>query len=198
MKTLFSLFLLSGFAVSASAIDYKTDVLPIMKEHCWDCHSNEKKVKGSLALDDLDEMRDYQVGKFNIIRPGDPAESSFLEKLHMDKTADDFMPRNGDPLPKEHLAKIENWIKAGAVIDADNLSEKEKAYAAEMGGGKAGEVKEQYLKWKSADGKEIEARFMALDGEAVKLLMKGGKSYTVPFSKLDAASVEQAKKLGSS
>ncbi len=197
MKTFFS-FLLSSLLVSASAVDYKTDVLPIMKEHCWDCHSNEKKVKGNLAMDDLDEMRDYQVGKFNIIRPGDPGESSFLEKMQMEKTAEDFMPRKGEPLPKDQLAIIESWIKAGAVIDAEKLSEKEEAYMVEMGAGKAGDLSEQYLKWKSSDGKEIEARFMGLNGEAVKLLMKGGKSYSVPFSKLDASSVDQAKKLGSS
>ena len=63
-------FLLISIATPTFAIDYKTDVLPIMKAHCWKCHSNGEDVKGNLALDDLDEMRDFQVGKFNIIQPG--------------------------------------------------------------------------------------------------------------------------------
>ena len=89
----------------ASAIDYKKDVLPIMKEHCWKCHSNENSVKGNLALDDLDEMRDYQVGKFNIIRPGNAAESSFSgDKLKLPKGDSDFMPRKAEPLPKKEIA----------------------------------------------------------------------------------------------
>ena len=196
MKVIFFL-LIPVLVSSASAIDYKNDVLPIMKKHCWKCHSNEESVKGSLALDDLDEMRDYQVGKYNIIRPGDPEGSVFLDKMLLDKSEEDFMPRKGDPLPKGDLKKIEEWIRAGAVVDAENLSNKEKAYAAEMGGGAAGEAGQPFLKWKSADGKEIEARFMGLSGESVKLLMKNGKSYTVPFSKLEPDSVEQAKKLGS-
>ncbi|NRB76202.1 MAG: hypothetical protein HRU46_17725, partial [Verrucomicrobiales bacterium] len=53
--------------VSTLAVDYVSDVLPIMKEHCWKCHSNENQVKGNLALDDFEEVRDYQIGKFNII-----------------------------------------------------------------------------------------------------------------------------------
>ena len=52
---------------SAGAVDYAKDVLPIMKAHCWNCHSNEKDVKGNLALDDFDEVRDYQIGPYNII-----------------------------------------------------------------------------------------------------------------------------------
>ncbi len=63
MKAMAVLAAVLGICGAARGIDYKTDVLPIMKEHCWDCHSNENKVKGNLALDDLDEVRDYQIGK---------------------------------------------------------------------------------------------------------------------------------------
>ena len=80
---------------AAEAVDYKKDVLPIMKEHCWKCHSNENEVKGNLALDDLDEMRDYQVGKFSIIRPGKPVDSSFLEKMLHAMGDSDFFKRPG-------------------------------------------------------------------------------------------------------
>ena len=48
------LILLFSFTVlSASALDYKRDVMPIFKEKCYDCHSdNAKKVKGGLRFDD--------------------------------------------------------------------------------------------------------------------------------------------------
>jgi hypothetical protein len=47
-----ALFLiLPALGDAAEVADYKKTVLPIMKEHCWDCHSNEKEVKGNLALD---------------------------------------------------------------------------------------------------------------------------------------------------
>ncbi|MAB76857.1 MAG: hypothetical protein CMO47_10430 [Verrucomicrobiales bacterium] len=43
-------FLLASFlvAIRVQAVDYVEDVLPIMQEHCWRCHSNENQVKGNL------------------------------------------------------------------------------------------------------------------------------------------------------
>ena len=192
----FSALLLSDG--TASAIDYKKDVLPIMKEHCWQCHSNEKSVKGNLALDDLDEMRDYQVGPHNIIQPGKADTSSFLAKIKLPKGDSDFMPRKGESLPKKEIAIIEEWIQKGAVIDAENPAKKEKQYVnAGAGDSKMGtSTSQEFLKWTSSEGKVIEARFMGLAGaDAVKLLMKNGKSYNVPFSRLGADSVAQAKKM---
>ena len=199
----FPLFLLIFFAaVPAIAIDYKKDVLPIMKEHCWDCHAG-KKAKGSLDLENLEEMRDYQVGKFNIIRPGNPDESSFLEKMHLPESDRDFMPRKGKKLPEAQLAAIAKWIKEGAVIDAENPAEKEKEWvkksssssSSTSSGSTSLSSNREFLKWKSNDGAEIEARFLGLQGESVKLVTKNGKSYVVPFSRLSEDSVAAAKKL---
>ncbi len=198
-------FAFAGLAAkSASAVDYKTDVLPIMKEHCWKCHSNEHDVKGNLALDDLVEVRDYQVGKFNIIRPGDPDESSFLEKMKLPASDGDFMPRKGEPLPKEQLETIEKWIAEGAIVDPENLGEKEIEFLKAAGkdvpaSGKMAaksEPDQTFYKWTNTDGKTIEARFMGLTPDAVKILLKSGQSYNYPLSKLTKESLEQANKLG--
>jgi len=53
---------------AGDTLDYAKDVLPIMKEHCWKCHSKQHEVKGSLALDDQDGVPEDQIGKYNIIR----------------------------------------------------------------------------------------------------------------------------------
>lgn len=185
---------LAGVAI-APAIDYKNDVLPIMKEHCWKCHSNEEEVKGNLALDDLDEVRDYQVGPFNIIRPGKPAESSFLEKMLLAKDHDDFMPRNGDPLPKEKLDIIEQWIARGAVIDAKNPSEKEKAFLATGAAMPAEDEKLKIHPWTNTEGKTIEARFARIVDGAVTIVLKDGRSFNVPLDKLAPESRALAEKL---
>ena len=169
-----------------------------MKEHCWDCHAGEDS-KGNLDLENLEEMRDYQVGKFNIIRPGNPEESSFLEKMHLPESDGDFMPRKGKKLPDTQLAKIEEWIKKGAVIDAANPAEKEEEWVKKSGmssaGGKGAAPGQEYHKWTSSDGKVIEAKFLGLQGEAVRIVMKNGTAYTVPFSRLSEESVTAAKKL---
>ena len=183
-------------APAARAVDYVGDILPIMKEHCWNCHSNEKEVKGNLALDDFDEMRDYQVGKFSLIRPGNPAESQFLEVMKLGEGDKDFMPRKGAALPNEKLALIEKWIAEGAVIDAEKPSEKELAFLKDGSSGSAKDPKLEFLKWTNKEGKEIEARFMRLSDTAVTLMMKSGKAYDVTFDKLSDESVALAKKLG--
>jgi hypothetical protein len=184
----------AGLAASP-AIDYKNDVLPIMKEYCWDCHSNEEEVKGNLALDDLDEVRDYQVGPFNIIRPGKPAESSFLEKMLLDKDHEDFMPRNGDALPKEKLAIIEQWIARGAVIDAKNPSDKEKAFVAAGAAMPAEDEKLKFHAWTNTEGTTIEARFARIVDGAVSIVLKDGRSFNVPLEKLSPESRALAEKL---
>lgn len=196
MKTPFVLCLvtLSGLSLAA-AVDYKNDVLPIMKEHCWQCHSNEEEVKGNLALDDLDEMRDYQVGPFNIIRPGKPAESSFLEKMLLAKDHDDFMPRNGDPLPKAQLDIIEQWIAKGAVIDAKNPTDKEKAFLATGAAMPAEDEKLKFHSWTNTEGKAIEARFDRVVDGSVSIVMKDGRRFAVPLDKLSPESRALAEKL---
>jgi len=187
---------LAASASFAQAIDYKTQVLPIMKEHCWECHSNENKVKGNLALDDLAEMRDYQVGKFNIIRPKNAEESQFLNVMKLGEGDDDFMPRNGTALPADQIAVIEKWIREGAIIDAENPSDKEKAIMDGRPEPAAASEKDKFLSWTNTEGKSIEAKFVRMAGDAVTLMMKDGKSYNYPLAKLDEASQAQAKKLG--
>ena len=185
---------------AAEVIDYAKGVLPIMKEHCWDCHSNEKSVKGSLALDDLEEVRDYQIGKFNIIRPGDVAESVFFERLMLDSTHNDFMPRKGSPLPKSELAIIEKWIAQGAIVDVSKMTEDEQkrfsAAKAARGSENEAPAGAAFHQWTNLTGKVIEAQMMALDEDSVKLRLKSGKTFDVQLKDLAPGSVSLARELG--
>ncbi|MBL9158482.1 MAG: hypothetical protein JNJ70_13475 [Verrucomicrobiales bacterium] len=180
---------------SGTAADYVSEILPIMKEHCWDCHSNETEVKGNVALDP-DVLAD-QIGAYNVIRPGNPAESGFVERLKLDETHNDFMPRKGKPLPKREIEKIEAWIQAGAIIDAKKPTEDETKRMAEMkpaapSAGAAG-AEAGFQSWTNREGKVIEARLLGLEGDAAKLLLKNGKSYVVPLSSLSEESAKMAR-----
>lgn len=178
------------FVSGAKALDYESDILPIMKEHCFQCHSEkENKVKGNLALDDLEDMRDYQRAKFSLIRPGNSEESPFLGVMKLGEGDDDFMPRKGAAVPSKEVAMIEQWISEGAVFK----SEAEKKQA----GGGAGKtaMSQQALDWKNREGKIIKARFVRLAGDSVMLLLDNGKSYRYPMAKLSDESQAQAKKL---
>lgn len=197
---LFSLIFLSSGVVASHAevLDYKKEVLGIMKKNCWDCHSGENEVKGNVDLDPA-TLAD-QIGPYNIIRPGNPAESGFVERLKLDETHADFMPRKGSPLAKREIEAIEAWIAAGAIIDAEKMSPDEEKRAAEAkpaaDGMKSGAAEGEFLQWTNSAGKVIEAKMVSLDADSVKLLLKSGRAYEVSLKDLSAESVAQARKLG--
>jgi len=191
--------LLAVATARSGASDYLTEVLPIMKAHCWDCHSNETEVKGNVALDP--EVLFDQIGTYNIIRPGNAAESGFVERLKLDETHNDFMPRKGKALPKPEIEKIEAWIQSGAIVDAKKPTKDEVERLAQMtstspevgGGGKA--VDSGFQSWKNREGRVIEAKLLGLEGDSAKLLLRNGKSYVVPLTSLDEESAAKARRL---
>lgn len=191
---LVSIFTIPSLRAADPTIDYVTTILPIIKTHCWKCHSKDEKVKGNLDLHPK-EIYD-QIGKYNAIRPGDPDESSVIERMRLDETSEDFMPRNGRPMKQEDIAAIAEWIERGAIVDAKNLTAEEKELLRGASEKKSGMAPvSEFVIWKDKQGRQIEARYMGMEGEGVKLVLRNGKSYTVPLSALDATSARQAQKM---
>jgi len=184
---------LLALASGTSALDYQNDILPIMKDHCWKCHSSENEVKADLALDDLKAMAETHIAAVGMIRPGDPEKSDFVARMKLDSEEDDFMPKNGKAVRGGDLAKIEQWIKEGAILDAKNPTPAE---LARIEAAKPAATTEAFLPWTNAQGKVIEAKFAGLQGDAVKIVMRDGRNFTVPFASLKPESAAQAKKLG--
>ncbi|NLT70006.1 MAG: hypothetical protein GXX91_04850 [Verrucomicrobiaceae bacterium] len=193
---------ISGYAAAEEVLDYKAEVLSIMKKNCWDCHSNENEVKGNVDLDPA-TLAD-QIGPYNIIRPGNPDESGFVERLKLDESHNDFMPRKGSRLSRREIAAIEEWIAAGAIIDAEQLSPEEKTRLAEArpgakemesGSGATSDAGD-YRTWTNTAGRTIEARLISLGPATVKLQLRSGKTYDVPLQDLSPDSAAQAKALG--
>jgi mono/diheme cytochrome c family protein len=177
---------------AAEPVDYVGKVLPIMKKHCWDCHSRETEVKGNLALD-VAVLTD-QIGPYNIIRPGDPEKSGFVERLKLDEGHNDFMPRRGKRLLPREIAAIEEWIRQGAIVDASKPSPEEAKRLAAAGMERDAPPEEKpWLSWTNREGRRIEARFLGLVGEAVQLQTRDGKRYAVPLGNLDEPSQAQAR-----
>lgn len=192
---LVGLFVLAG-ARPGAALDYRKDILPIVKEHCWDCHSDEKEAKGGLALDNLEELAKGQFGPVGLVRPFEPDKSDLLARLKLDEEDDDFMPRQGKALRGGEIAKIEQWILEGAVLDADNLTEAERTRAEEAKLAAARAGGEIYFQWSNPEGKSFEAKFAGLEGDSVKLLTRERRGFVVPLSKLSEESAALARKLG--
>ena len=191
-----SLAALAMAPARAGAIDYVNDVTPILRKHCWKCHSREKSsVKGDLALDDLDAMRDDRIGPYSVIQPGKPANSSFLQAMKLEPRHSDFMPRKNPPVPADELAIIERWIAGGAIVDAKKPSEKEAAFLAAEKETPLDDERARFRAWTNSEGKSIEARFLRLSGNEVLLVTRNGKSYPVPLEKLSRESQALAKRL---
>lgn len=180
--------------IPSGAADYVSEVLPLMKKHCWDCHSAENEVKGNLALDP-GTLQD-QIGTYNIIRPGNPEESGFIERLKLDETHADFMPRKGSALPKREIEAIETWIREGAIVDASKPTEDEAKRLKEMAGAGSKPAEEAsgnaFQTWTNREGKTIEARLVEVSGEVAKLAMRNGKVYEVPLKSLSEESAAKA------
>ncbi|MDH3591154.1 MAG: hypothetical protein OER88_04710 [Planctomycetota bacterium] len=102
-----------GGDMAAKAVDFETDVLPLLEERCFKCHATPfrgrtRKPKGDMRLD----------GKGWILQravvPGKPAMSALLQRTELPDDHEDVMPPDGDIFDKEQLGKIRAWVAAGA------------------------------------------------------------------------------------
>ncbi len=106
-------------------VDFETQILPIMKERCFDCHQKErtdengkvKKPKGKFRMDSPQLMlKGGEEG--NDVVPGDAAKSSVYVSTTLPDDDDLAMPPKGDRLTKEQQELIKKWINEGANFGA--------------------------------------------------------------------------------
>jgi hypothetical protein len=103
---------IEGHAADAK-LDFAKDIQPILQQQCFKCHGAEKQ-KGKLRLDSRDAA--IKGGKGGpALLAGDAAKSELIRRISLPKTDDDFMPTEGEPLPKEHIELLKQWIDQGAV-----------------------------------------------------------------------------------
>ncbi len=94
-----------------TAVDFKTQIWPILQAHCLKCHGPEKQ-KGELRLDDRSFV---QAGGHtgNAILADRPETS----ELYLRVTSEDpkyRMPATGPPLSQDQIELIRQWIAEGA------------------------------------------------------------------------------------
>ena len=116
MKSLFlsSIFLSLICCINSHADDtafFESKVRPLLIQRCYECHSQDRKLKGGLALD---SKSGWQTGGDHgaAITPGD-VEKSLIIKAVRYIDSDLQMPTKGK-LPAEEIAILEQWVKIGA------------------------------------------------------------------------------------
>ncbi len=94
------------------AVDFETQIRPLLKQHCAACHGPLKQASG-LRLDaKAFAFRDGDSGP--VIMPGKSGDSQLWQRI----TSDDDsvrMPPEGQPLTAAEKALIKEWIDTGAV-----------------------------------------------------------------------------------
>lgn len=95
---------------TAASESFRENVLPILKQHCYECHSHDaKKVKGGLVLDSRSGWAKGGDSGPAIV-PGSPDESLLIHAVRYD---DNEMPPSGK-LPDELIRQLELWVAGGA------------------------------------------------------------------------------------
>jgi hypothetical protein len=104
------------FASAAGGVDFEKEILPLLTNACFKCHSAEaKKVKGEVRLDDVAMIR-AKSRSDNLVFPHKPEKSLLYKVVSLPAGDDDVMPPadSGEPLSKEQVATIRKWIEEGA------------------------------------------------------------------------------------
>ena len=176
--TAFASLVLGTHAV-LRAVDFDKDIAPILKEHCYECHSEErKKEKAGFVFDNKARFK-KDIGPNLIVEPGDPGKSHFLYIIS-DPDAKNHMPPNGQ-LSRDEIDKLRTWISQGATLDKD---------APKMA---AKKDLPPFLTWINTEGKKVRAGFGGLEGENVVLKMPDGKLIPYPLAKLSPESQQLAR-----
>ena len=99
--------------------DYRTEILPILKEHCASCHGQVRQRNG-LRLDAGALI--LKGGKHGqTVVPGNSAGSLLMQKL-LATNAEDRMPQEAKPLPPEKVDLLRRWIDSGAEFPKDEVA----------------------------------------------------------------------------
>jgi len=88
-------------------LDFAKSVQGIFEARCIDCHGS-KKQKGDLRLDKK------ETALAEVIQPGNSGESELAKLISLPADHEDIMPNKGEPLTKDQIATIKQWIDEGA------------------------------------------------------------------------------------
>ncbi|MGE3313444.1 MAG: DUF1549 domain-containing protein, partial [Limisphaerales bacterium] len=98
--------------VSEGTDFFRRKVEPLLRDHCFECHSHESgKMKGGLALDSRSGWSEGGSHGPALV-PGDPDRSRLIQAIRR-ADAETAMPPKS-PLPSEAVAILEAWVRSGA------------------------------------------------------------------------------------
>ncbi|MBI5767584.1 MAG: PSD1 domain-containing protein [Verrucomicrobia bacterium] len=125
--TRFFLALVPLSLAAQPAVDYLTEVKPLLAQHCCRCHGAAQQ-KGGLRVDTVAAMREG--GDSGTLFAAGPVDGSLLLKVILgthDEVAQ--MPYKKPPLAEAQIATIRRWVMQGAAAPAHEEPEKTRHWA---------------------------------------------------------------------
>ncbi len=116
--------LLVAASLGAAPVDFAHEVVPILRKHCSECHTGDKK-KGGLSMNTRATLLE---GGENgvVVVPGQAQKSKILEVI-VSADPDIRMPPKGDRLSPAEVTTLRSWVAQGAVW-TDGFAFKQPAY----------------------------------------------------------------------
>jgi hypothetical protein len=105
-----TLFLLSSTLSAHAAVDFSHQIVPILREHCAECHAGDKK-KGGFSFNDRAALLE---GSENgpVVSAGKAGMSRMIEVM-LSTDSDEQMPPKGKRVPADQIALLKEWIDSG-------------------------------------------------------------------------------------
>lgn len=98
--------------VSGRRVDFNTEVKPIINAKCITCHGGVRAKGGFSLLFREDAFAKTESGRPAII-PGDPDHSEMIRRI-TSRDPESRMPYKHEPLTKEEIDVLRDWVKEGA------------------------------------------------------------------------------------
>lgn len=172
-------FLCIAVCAPAYAVDFEKEIKPILKQNCFECHSEaSKKEKAGFVFDNPKRLaKDIGVGR--VVEPGRPSSSHLFEVI-TNPEMKHAMPPDG-PMSQSSIDLIRKWIAEGAMLDPNGPKPVFKKDLPPI------------MKWTNKEGRSIKAGFERIEGDSVVLKMVNGPFVKFALSKLSDESQQLAK-----
>jgi mono/diheme cytochrome c family protein len=102
----------SGQEAARDAVDFVTQIQPILSQNCHKCHGPDHQ-KGGLRLDRREAALHGGDSSDRVLVPGKSAQSDLIVRLRSGDP-DIMMPPKGKRLAREQIELLARWIDAGA------------------------------------------------------------------------------------
>jgi cytochrome c551/c552 len=116
--------LLASASLGAAPVDFAHEVVPILRKHCSECHTGDKK-KGGLSMNTRASL--LEGGENGAVVSLVQAQKSKLLEAVVSADPDIRMPPKGDRLSPAEVATLRTWVEQGAVW-TDGFAFKQPAY----------------------------------------------------------------------